>query len=933
MMSRGGDKSVHSVRRAWRIHVLGILFYTVLALALTWPLAGHLGSHVPGDGADDPPLTWNLWWVQHSLLEEGRNPFDCDHIFYPIGINLAFYTLTVLNGLLSIPLQSALGLVPASNLLLLSSFVLSGYGAFLLARALLTRSFGASGSGERQSIRPHLAGGALDLSALVAGVFYAFSSNKLFYAALGQWNIASSQWIPFYILCLFRMEEEDSSLRHSLLAALFLLFQAYAEMTYATFLVLFTALRLVWRIPAYFGTWGSKPFRSNRRIKRDLWNLGTLSLVVLLGLLPLLLMMIPELRTEGDIFVEGGGFADVFSADLLGFLVPTMHHPFLGELVERFSFDHQVGQHLYMGYTVLALALSAILAGWRLRHVRFWAISALVFWLLSLGPTLRVNGQSTSITLPFSIVSRLPFFNGNRYPSRYSVLLILSLAVLVGFSISMFLGWVGRRFRVAQRAAGRGRVRHRTTVYLVASLAITTLIVLEHLSVPLPLSDMRIPHVYETLEAETPEDSTLLDIPVAWRNGFRVTGTADTIIMFEQYYQTAHGRRLLAGNTSRNPPLKFQYFTEAPVINTLIALETGHRVDPTIVEADRSLAAGVLQFFNVSAVVVHPAEAGLDTVSYVEDTMPVERIYEGEATVAFQVADLPLPETWSVVPGEWTGALGFVDGWGAPSGNVIWAQRRSSRILALLDGQPQEMAFRAYAPEDSQILRVQVNGHRVSEIRLHLGWASYEVSLPQELVLPGLNEIWLCFDSLYPAPQIAVLPRAIGQTGLVSPVNIVVQSAGLEVGDLSRIYVNGQDVSLNERGYNIAILDPESGAVAQVASFDTHLDAGASVDLLAFIRQMPAGSIVIASVADEASRSLGPEASDALKLIGAAGDLQDKFRWGHAVVGVQGSAAGTALEALDWMRPVTLVVGDGLTEPHVAAAFTAITFRATPPGQ
>ena len=58
----------------------------------------------------------------------------------------------------------------------------------------------------------------------------------------------------------------------------------------------------------------------------------------------MLAMMIPDMLVEGDIFVEGGGFADVFSADLLGFLVPTMYHPLFGSLVKHFDFDHSVGQ-------------------------------------------------------------------------------------------------------------------------------------------------------------------------------------------------------------------------------------------------------------------------------------------------------------------------------------------------------------------------------------------------------------------------------------------------------------------------------------------------------------------------------------------------------------------------------------------------------------
>jgi len=44
------------------------------------------------------------------------------------------------------------------------------------------------------------------------------------------------------------------------------------------------------------------------------------------------------------------------------------------------------------------------------------------------------------------------------------------------------------------------------------------------------------------------------------------------------------------------PASQVPVFTEAPIINTLIALETGHAVDPSTVARDRALAAEVLRF-------------------------------------------------------------------------------------------------------------------------------------------------------------------------------------------------------------------------------------------------------------------------------------------------------------------------------------------------
>ena len=49
-------------RSAWKRHLLVIGLYSLWALILTYPLALHFTTHVPGDGGDDPALAWNLWW-------------------------------------------------------------------------------------------------------------------------------------------------------------------------------------------------------------------------------------------------------------------------------------------------------------------------------------------------------------------------------------------------------------------------------------------------------------------------------------------------------------------------------------------------------------------------------------------------------------------------------------------------------------------------------------------------------------------------------------------------------------------------------------------------------------------------------------------------------------------------------------------------------
>ncbi len=187
--------------RPYRSDVIALVAYLVLALVLTYPLILHFTTYVAGDGSDDPALAWNLWWVPYSILQLHSSPIYTQHMFYPIGLDLAFYTLTYLNAFLAVPFQYASNLVAAANINLLLSFGLSGFGTYLLVKYL----FQVSGFRFQEEGHKTDNWKLETLSAFAAGAVYAFSSNKLLYASLGQFNIASSQWIPFYVLFLLKL--------------------------------------------------------------------------------------------------------------------------------------------------------------------------------------------------------------------------------------------------------------------------------------------------------------------------------------------------------------------------------------------------------------------------------------------------------------------------------------------------------------------------------------------------------------------------------------------------------------------------------------------------------------------------------------------------------------------------------------------------------
>ena len=164
-------------------------------------------------------------------------------------------------------------------------------------------------------------------AALLGGALYAFAAPKLFYAALGQGNIASSQWIPFAMLYIVRAALPGGRARDAALAALFVALQAYAELSYATFLALFAAAAVLWGL--------IRALRTGTR-KGAVNLLGRFLLIALLAglaLTPMLLNMLPDMRTEGNFLTSGGGFTDLFSADLAGYLLPTQLHPVFGDVI------------------------------------------------------------------------------------------------------------------------------------------------------------------------------------------------------------------------------------------------------------------------------------------------------------------------------------------------------------------------------------------------------------------------------------------------------------------------------------------------------------------------------------------------------------------------------------------------------------------------
>jgi hypothetical protein len=727
-----------------KIHLLIIGLYLVLSLAFTYPLLFHFTTHVPGSATwafDEYTFLWNMWWFKYSLLDLHTSPLYSSYIYYPLGISLILHTYNLFNAAAGLPLQLLFNLPTASNILTVFSFVMSGYGTFLLVDNLLSR--------QRQRSRavPRLA-------AFIGGVAYAFTASRFVYAALGHYDMVTTQWIPFYFLYLVRTVQERPH-RNALLAGLFATLAMLCEMIFGLFLGIFSLLYLAFALP-------------EARARDDgLPLLKRLGLLVAAGGVTYLPMLVPILREMlgGGYTLEGWGGALKLSTDLLGFFTPTKLHPFWGgdwvrelravvEGTAQFSDVNTV----FVGCVTLLLAVFALLK-YR-RALKVWGAAALTSAILSLGPLLQINGQylfdldgllaeaKVTFPMPFVLLHYLPIFNANRAPNRFSVIMTLSLAVMVGYAAFWILSRVPSKLHVLR---------------LTCCVLLLTALSFEHLSIPLPLTDARIPEVCYQIGAE-PGNFAILQLPMGWRNSFGTLGAERTQA---QYYQAAHHKPIISGNISRNPPVKFEYFRRISPLRSITALELYKEVDAATRERDKVLAPELIYLYDVRYLLILPpipgrlpyADTMARTVDYALEILPLEPepTYDREGVLAYRVIQPPPRSDLTIDFGleETDMYRGEGWSWNEEIGGVRanWAAAQRARIFVpLRQGGDYKLTIAAlpfsYQGAPTQRVKITMNGHPVSELSLAANWAHYEVDISSTVVHYGLNELILYFSHL-----------------------------------------------------------------------------------------------------------------------------------------------------------------------------------------
>lgn len=146
--------------------------------------------------------------------------------------------------------------------------------------------------------------------------------------------------------------------------------------------------------------------------------------------------------------------------------------------------------------------------------------------------------------------------------------------------------------------------------------------------------------------------------------------------------------------------------------------------------------------------------------------------------------------------------------------------------------------------------------------------------------------------------------RVIGQTNVVSPVDILVQSGGgAGPARTARILAGERHYEGGQRGFHVMLLDAASGGVQFVMAFDTWQSEEEAARMTAFLKNADPGVIGIFAVLDDVSAHLDTALEAQLLNFGLYRGARVERqlvilgeRFSFAAIGVKGASAGTALQ-------------------------------------
>jgi O-antigen/teichoic acid export membrane protein len=416
-------RELRLARRALGEAAVVLLGTTAFVCLLFWPLVEHFGSTVIGQGSDATGGIWTLWQMRH---ESGYHLFGTTHHTLT-GAPFGWDGDNGLNIQWLLPYYGAylatavFGEVAASNLLLLSGYVLSGASMYLLVRYL----------------------GCNRLVAIWAGLVFVVFPWHL--ERTPHPSLTHLEFLPLTLLALVALARKPS---------------------WARYLLVGVATLACWLTSGYFGVMAvvaAVAFAAGAVVtalgrKRMLVLGGAIGAAIAATLLVAFLSAISGVGRGSGLHRVADDLA-VYGLRPLELVVPAAHNLLLGHWFSSFWDGRQHRSNLvetpnYLGLLTMALAVAWVVFAWKRRgevaeHLRLATVGfvavIVVAFALALPSPVSLFGHD--VWMPSRVLwTFVPPF---RVPSRWVVLLMAALVPLAALALQE--GWA----RLASRRVTR----------------------------------------------------------------------------------------------------------------------------------------------------------------------------------------------------------------------------------------------------------------------------------------------------------------------------------------------------------------------------------------------------------------------------------------------------------------------------------------------
>lgn len=472
-----------------------VILYFLTFVILTFPLVRNSDRAFLGSfgGYKDLPLDIWLHWFVSSSIKAGASFFYTTLTNYPVGFSLIDNASGFLIPAFSTIPSMFLNLPASYNFTVCFFIIFSAFSGYLLARYL---------------IKDRMAG-------FLAGFIFGFNPFVLNEVLYGRLSIAVGCWIALYVLFLFKILSETKKI-NIFIALLMLILTSLTTIYYGMFLVIFTGIFLLSYGLEY------NPFKINWSLAKKLLFIFVFFILFICSFYRSHLVSINPhlfyLKSLGS-FLQVKKFPELKPMYLQSL---SIDFPFKGayifpEVIKRLS--------------ILTLLISIVPILFLKKKPRFWIISAIFFYIMALGPFLKLSGnlvsvKNTLIPMPYLLFHCFfPFFSRIDWPDRFIIFFMLSVSVLSAYGFK----WLVDRFKINYF------YKFFLLVIIIFLLVIEIAIVPLARIFPTLLTAPEVPLFYQQLSNEK-DDFAIIQFPL---------GNTKTL-----YYQTIHHKNIFDGQSN-----------------------------------------------------------------------------------------------------------------------------------------------------------------------------------------------------------------------------------------------------------------------------------------------------------------------------------------------------------------------------------------------